>query len=149
MQNIGMFSLWVMMISCLFFQKGQPVCAVLAFYSLQCLVNICHSYSEPADWSPNPNTSRPCYDANAIYQHLEKFDREKKKKKSQSVRQDSNPLYTVPYIRAQAQALCHKRCCCWQPLFQLFYRQTLHNPAPPTLTLLSIHKCMFQVCFYK
>ena len=36
--------------------------------------------------------SPPCYDANAIYQHLEKFDREKKKK-SESVRQDSNPLY--------------------------------------------------------
>ena len=43
-------------------------------------------------------STSPCYDANAIYQHL-KFDREKK---SQSVRQDSNPLYSVPYIRAQA-----------------------------------------------
>ena len=71
--------------------------------------------------------------ANVIYQHLEKFDKEKK---SQSVRQDLNPLYSVPCIRAQP--LGHHRCCCWQPLFQLFYRQTLHNPAPPTLTLLTI-----------
>ena len=62
-----------------------------------------------------------CYDANAIYLHLEKFDREKKKK-SQSVRQDLNPLHSVPYIRAPA--LSHNRCCCWQLLFQPFYRQT-------------------------
>ena len=34
--------------------------------------------------------------ANVIYQHLEKFDREKKEK-SQSVWQDSNPLYSVAY----------------------------------------------------
>ena len=47
-----------------------------------------------------------------------------------------NPLYSIPYIRAQP--LGHHRCCCWQPLFQLFYRQTLHSPAPPTLTLLTL-----------
>ena len=81
-------------------------------------------------------TTQMRFNANAIYQHLEKFDREKKEK-SQSVRQDSNPLHSVPYIRAQP--LGHHRCCCRQPLFQLFYRQTLHNPAPLTLTLLTIH----------
>ena len=33
----------------LFFKKGLLVCAVLACYLLLCLVNICHSYSEPTD----------------------------------------------------------------------------------------------------
>ena len=65
------------------------------------------------------NIIHACYDAKCaltqmIYQHLEKFNREK----NQSVRQDLNPFYSVPYIRAQP--LGHHRCCCWQPLFQLF-----------------------------
>ena len=47
---------------------------------------------------------------------------------------------SIPSHTLRAQPLGHHRCCCWQPLFQLFYRQTLHNPAPspPTLTLLTI-----------
>ena len=47
-----------------------------------------------------------------------------------------NPLYFVPHTRAQA--LSHHCRRCWQLLFQLLYRLTLHNPAPPTLTLLTI-----------
>ena len=42
-----------------------------------------------------PVTTQMRSNANAIYQYLEKFDR-KRKEKSQSVRQDLNPLYSVP-----------------------------------------------------
>ena len=47
---------------------------------------------------------------------------------------------SIPSHTLRVQPLGHHRCCCWQPLFQLFYRQILHHPAPspPTLTLLTI-----------